>query len=261
MRIGMYQFAVTGNIADNKEKILNAIDRAYKKKIKLLIFPECALTGYPPRNIENSSKVNFKELENTYVLLQNLCDAYEMYVIVGTITKEDSVFYNSVILFSPHMERIIYNKRALWGWDRDNFSCGYENGMVQVEDWKIGIRICFEVRFPEFFRELYKVQTDLNVIMFYDVSDVDDVSRYEMIKAHILTRAVENVTYTVSVNAIEPFQTAPTILYDKSGRVLCEAERNREQLLVYDLEKCENDFGEKGREEISNWLLFDKSVF
>ncbi len=256
MRVGMYKFSVTGNIEDNKEKIVTAINDAHKEKIKLLIFPECALTGYPPRNIENSSKVNFSELEDVYVLLQKLCDEYEMNVVVGTITKADNTFYNSAMLLSPRMERIIYNKKALWGWDRGNFSCGSENCIVQIENWKIGIRICFEVRFPEFFRELYKAQTDLNVIIFYDVSDVDDVSRYEMIKAHILTRAVENVTYTATVNAIAPFQTAPTILYDKSGRLLCEAERNKEQLLVYDLEKRENNFGENGRKEISNWLLF-----
>ncbi len=256
MRVGMYQFPVTGNIEGNKEKIVAAIHNAHKEKVKLLIFPECALTGYPPRDIESASTVDLNELEDAYVLLQGLCDNYEMNVVVGTITKADNSFYNSAILFSPHKERITYNKKALWGWDRDNFSRGRENGIVQIEDWKIGIRICFEVRFPEFFRELYKAQTDLNVIIFYDVSDADDISRYEMIKAHILTRAVENVTYTAAVNATAPFQTAPTILYDKSGRLLCEAERNQEQLCIYDMEKSENDFGENGRKEISNWLVF-----
>ncbi len=116
--------------------------------------------------------------------------------------------------------------------------------------------LCYNVLCDFDFLKIIKAQTNLNVIIFYDVSDVDDVSRYEMIKAHILTRAVENVTYTATVNAIAPFQTAPTILYDKSGRLLCEAERNKEQLLVYDLEKSENNFGENGRKEISNWLLF-----
>lgn len=258
MRIGAYQFPVTGSIKINREKIVQAIHGANDEKVKLLIFPECSLTGYPPRDVDNSSKVDFDELDDTYFFIQKLCDTYEMYVIVGTITKLNHAFYNSAILFSPHNERSIYNKKALWGWDRDNFSVGSENGIVQIEDWKIGIRICFEVRFPEYFRELYKAQTNLNVIMFYDVSDFDDIARYEMIKAHILTRAVENVTYTLAVNAIAPFQTAPTILYDKSGRVLGEAERNNEQMLVFDLEKGEDDFGETGRKEISNWLVFNQ---
>ncbi len=74
--------------------------------------------------------------------------------------------------------------------------------------------LCYNVLCDFDFLKIIKAQTNLNVIIFYDVSDVDDVSRYEMIKAHILTRAVENVTYTATVNAIAPFQTAPTILYN-----------------------------------------------
>ncbi|MDE5782520.1 MAG: hypothetical protein K2I03_13760, partial [Lachnospiraceae bacterium] len=92
-------------------------------------------------------------------------------------------------------------------------------------------------------------------IMFYDVSDNNDVFRYEMIKSHIMTRAVENVTYTLSVNTISPFQTAPTILFGRSGQVLNETVRNEESLLVYDLEKKEIDFGEAGRKEVTDWLL------
>ena len=88
--------------------------------------------------------------------------------------------------------------------------------------------------------------------MFYDVSDKNDVFRYEMIKSHIMTRAVENVTYTLSVNAISPFQTAPTILFGRSGQVLNETARNGEGLLVYDLKKEKLTFGEAGRKEITD---------
>ena len=101
---------------------------------------------------------------------------------------------------------------------------------------------------------MYQEHTDLNIVLFYDVSDYDDVERYELIKSHIRTRAVENVTYTLTVDAICPYQTAPTALYDKSGCSLVELERNQEKLLVYDFENAEPDFGELGRKEISDWL-------
>lgn len=78
-----------------------------------------------------------------------------------------------------------------------------------------------------------------------------------MIKAHIRTRAVENVTYTLSVDSICPYQTAPTALYDKSGNPLSELERNEEKLLVYDLENMQFDFGEQGRKQISDWLIIN----
>jgi predicted amidohydrolase len=255
MRIGAYQFSVSNNINHNVKIIEYAIKQAVSKKIKLLVFPECALTGYPPRDISSSSEVEFDKLNAVYDKLQTLSDIYNIFIIIGTIIKNKTHFYNSAMIFSPFSEKQMYNKRALWGWDRDNFAVGENAGIIEIEGWKIGVRICFEVRFPEFFRELYMEHTDLNIILFYDVSDYDDIERYQMIGAHIMTRAVENITYTLSVNTISPYQTAPTILYDKSGRKLQELERNKEDLLIYDLVKKEMDFGELGRKEVSDCLL------
>lgn len=254
MKIGAYQFAITNDIDHNLNIIKKAIIQASQEGVKLLVFPECALTGYPPRDIPNSSSVKFDELTCAYEQLQNLAVGNAMHIIVGTITREAGKYYNSAILFAPYGEKMIYHKRALWGWDKDNFSIGNANGVFDIEGLRVGIRICFEVRFPEFFRELYQEHTDLNIVLFYDVSDYDDVERYELIKSHIRTRAVENVTYTLTVDAICPYQTAPTALYDKSGCSLIELERNQEKLLVYDFENAEPDFGELGRKEISDWL-------
>ena len=255
MKIGAYQFAASKDINRNLEIIKRAIIQASQEGIKLLVFPECALTGYPPRDIENSAAVKFDDLDIAYMQLQDQADDHAMNILVGTITKEDDKFYNSAILFTPHSEKLVYHKRALWGWDKDIFTVGNHDGVFDIEGLKIGVRICFEVRFPEFFRELYKEKTDLNIILFYDVADYDDIERYELIKSHIRTRAVENVTYTLSVDTISPYQTAPTALYDKSGSSLIELKRNEESLLVYDFENMQSDFGEQGREQISDWLM------
>lgn len=252
MRTGAYQFSITSDVNSNFNKIKYAMNVAKEKQIKLLVFPECALTGYPPRDLKSSADVDFARMDVIYDQLQHSCNLLDINVIVGTITQENNKCYNTALLFSPFRERRSYKKRALWGWDKDNFEAGNEDGIFQVDDWKIGIRICFEIRFPEYFRELYKEQTDINIVMFYDVSDKNDVFRYEMIKSHIMTRAVENVTYTLSVNAISPFQTAPTILFGRSGQVLNETARNGEGLLVYDLKKEKLTFGEAGRKEITD---------
>ena len=77
----------------------------------------------------------------------------------------------------------------------------------------------------------------MNVVLFYDVSDVDDTGRYDLIKGHLQTRAVENVSTIVSVDSIHPYQTAPTAVFGKSGQILKECTRNQPELLIYDFEK------------------------
>ena len=46
MIIAAYQFAVTGNIRDNLNRIRSAILQAAEAGVRLLVCPECALTGY-----------------------------------------------------------------------------------------------------------------------------------------------------------------------------------------------------------------------
>ena len=159
VRIGAYQFAVSNSINHNYEVIKKAIIRASADGIKLLVFPECALTGYPPRDIESSSVVDFQELDKVYDQLQDLINENEIHVIIGTIFRKDNDYYNSTIILKPNQDKQFYHKRALWGWDRDNFCVGSENGIFEIDGCKIGVRICFEVRFPEFFRELYMDRT------------------------------------------------------------------------------------------------------
>lgn len=144
---------------------------------------------------------------------------------------------------------------ALWGWDKDNFTSGNGKGVFNIGNITIGIRICFEVRFPEYFRELYVEKTDINILIFHDISDHDDVKRYNLIKGHIQTRAVENVSTIISVNSIAPFQTAPTAVFGKSGQVYKECTRNKAELMIFDFEKSDDDFGESGRREISDMLM------
>jgi len=257
MKTAAFQFPVTGNISENLTKMQKAICQAAEAKARLLVFPECALTGYPPRDISSSAAVDFALLDEAHKEMQALADRHCMVLIVGTMTRAEQGIHNTALVFRPGEKPVPYHKRALWGWDRDNFIPGDEPGILELDGIRIGVRICFEVRFPEYFRELYKQKTDLNVILFYDVSDKEDLNRCDLIRGHIRTRAVENACPTLTVNAVSPHQTAPTMLTGASGQVLAEAGRNREELLVYDFIPQPPDFGERGRKEISDQLLLE----
>ncbi len=254
MKIAAYQFGVTGNIRRNMVEIENAIRQAAASQAELIVFPECALTGYPPRDLPDSQSVDMAAVTQALTRLQELADAYKIRILAGTIAF-DEVYRNRAYFFVPGEPATWYDKRALYGWDRDNFTEGDKDGVFTIGEYKIGVRICFEVRFPEYFRELYRARTDLNIVLFNDVADTDDTSRYQMIRSHLITRAVENVTPFLTVDATAPYQTAPTCVIDASGAVAHELERNAAGLLLFDFVKKELNFGEIGRKELSDHLL------
>ena len=254
MRLAAYQFATCGNLNRNIGIIKKAIEQASENKVDLIIFPECALTGYPPRDLARADCIDVNAVSESIQELQRLADELDIHVIVGTIDYADSKYYNRSYLISPNRIKLWYDKRALYGWDEENFSPGNENGIFEIDGIKIGVRICFEIRFPEYFRELYCENTDLDIVLMYDVSDKDDETRYQMIRGHLITRAVENVTPVLSVNALKPNQTAPTCFINASGAVCKEFEKNREGMLIYDFEKKELNLGELGRKRYSDLL-------
>ena len=254
MRIAAYQFAVCGDMRRNFAAMQAAVSEAATQKAELLIFPECALTGYPPRDIPAASDVDFTLMADLLDALGDMATKHGMHIVVGTITRTDGQIHSSAAILRPDGERQFYHKRALWGWDRDNFVPGADDIAFSMGNFKIGVRICYEVRFPEYFRELYAAGSDLNLALFYDTADADDPERYEIIKSCLRTRAAENVCPILSVNAVQTFQTAPTAFFDASGRVLYELERNTSGLLVCDFEARKANFSEQGRRCISDAL-------
>jgi len=258
--LGVCQFDVSGNPDENMRCIENAIAEAKEKNVRILAFPECALTGYPPHDMKSAGDADFAECSLAFEKIGAAAVKDGMYIAVGSITERKGKLYNSAVVFSPDGGRYVYDKRALWGWDRDNFSAGREAGVFTVDGITVGLGICYEIRFPEYFRELYRLKTDLNLILFYDVSDADDIERYEIIKSHIRTRACENTVYTLSVNTASLYQTAPTMLCDRSGCVLFECARHETGLYVYDLEFGEESFSEKGRRCMSDGFVWGEDM-
>ena len=254
MRLAAYQFAVCGDLKKNSEKIKEAIEKAAAEKADFIAFPECALSGYPPTDLASSEEFDCKALPAVLNELQELSDKYNITVLTGSIAFDEK-YVNRAFLIVPKRDIRHYDKRALYGYDSDNFERGNTDGIFEINGLKVGVRICFEARFPEYFRELYKAETDLDIVIFYAVSDFDDKEKYDVLKSHLVSRAAENVTPILSVDAITPFQSAPTCFINASGRILAEAKRNEEELLIFDFEKSELNFGESGRKRESDRLL------
>ncbi len=255
MKIGAYQFAVTGDIHKNYECIEKAISTAAQQDVRLLVFSECALTGYPPVKVPSPEAIDYSVVSDCLNRLKSLSKELNLYLLIGSVLREIDGFYNALVFIAPDNNSCTpYYKRALWGWDRDNFTPGKNVGIYLVDNVRIGVCICFDADFPEYFRDLFRAETVLNIVSFCDVANQDDSERYEIHKSLLRTRALENVCPILSVNDISPFQTAPTAYFEQNGKVAAELPKNKENLLVYDFEISDLSYGLKGRKLLSKQL-------
>ena len=260
MKIGILQFSVSRNISENLNKICNAIIEASLNGTQLLVTQECALCGYPPLEIPSINMIEFEMLEKCVSKITELARKNNIHIALGLIRKVNSKCINSIAFIAPDGIRGYYDKRALWGWDKENFTSGTTSGPIfDVNGTKFGVRICFEIRFPEYFRELYREEIDFILISFCDISKNKNIERLKIIESHLITRAIENAKTVISVNSTTFHQTAPTCVIDPDGRKLIEAINDKEDLIYYEFEKTEENFGRKGRCYYNNILCINSS--
>ncbi len=84
MKIGVYPFASADNIAGNLNKICGAIEQAASEQVRLLVFHECALCGYPPVETD-IEKIDNAGVEAALGRISGLAERYCMYIAVGTV--------------------------------------------------------------------------------------------------------------------------------------------------------------------------------
>jgi predicted amidohydrolase len=204
--------------------------QAKENNADVLVTQECALSGYPPIEIESVKEINFEKQEKELQKIKALAKENGIHVLLGLIRKADDQIKNSVAIISPSKTIDYYDKRALWGWDLDNYSPGtISNGIVIINGIKIGIRICFEIRFPEYFRELYKENVDIAI--FLSEYEVPYQERNRLIESMIqklsdLVEYMEQEASNGDVKFQKDISEGHHLIYQEDIRYLIENKSN-----------------------------------
>ena len=245
MRIAAYPFPSCGKIEENIAHIRRGTMLAAAAGARLVCFHECALTGYPP--IETPMDAVTEETAACGVeSVRRIAMEYGLCALFGTVWYEEGKRYNAALAFNERGEEICrYGKRALWGWDEENFVPGVSEGVFDLDGLRIGIRICFDVRFPELFRPLFIRRADLCVTLFSDTTETPDPERRAVITGHLRTRAAENVMQFISVNSLSRCHAVPAAWIDQNGKLVKQTDV--EELLICDVNAPKEDFGMRGR--------------
>jgi len=149
LRIALSQMnAVVGDIAGNERAILDAIDRARDGGAQLVLFPELALTGYPPEDL--LLKEHF--LRDARAALERIAAATTGIVaLVGFPEREDDV-YNALAVLADGAVQAVYRKVHLPNYgvfdEQRYFQSGTGPALIELGGHKVGLTVCEDIWEP-----------------------------------------------------------------------------------------------------------------
>jgi NAD+ synthase (glutamine-hydrolysing) len=149
LRIALAQIDTTvGDIAGNVAKVQEHIARARHQGAELVVFPELAVTGYPPEDL--LLKEHF--LSDAHTAVQRLAaETKDIVALVGFPERAEDV-YNATAVLAGGEVRGVYRKTYLPNYgvfdEERYFQSGSRGAVIQVGDVAVGLTICEDIWEP-----------------------------------------------------------------------------------------------------------------
>lgn len=140
--------AVVGDIAGNERKILDAVASARDAGAQLVLFPELALTGYPPEDL--LLKEHF--LRDVGAALNRIAAATTGIVALVGFPERDDDVYNALAVLADGAVQAVYRKLHLPNYgvfdEQRYFQSGTGGALIELGEHKIGLTICEDIWEP-----------------------------------------------------------------------------------------------------------------
>jgi len=161
----------------------------------LLVLPEMCASGFT-MDVEN-----FAEPPDGPSVrgLSALAADHHLWLIAGLSISRNGEYVNSALAFAPDGSLVAtYDKQRLFGYAKETtvYSAGTGPCVIKLGGLSVGLFVCFDLRFPELFREV-AADVDACVIIANWPS-----ARQQHWEVLTQARAIENQCYVVAVNRI-----------------------------------------------------------
>lgn len=211
---------VVGETEPNLNKIADFSALAKRLGADLVIFPECATTGY----FIGDKIGQFADGPDGPVAarLSDIARQNSINLVCGLFTQENGVFRNSQKVFSPQGKLLAtYHKAHLFAVERTMYNAGDEPMVVETSIGKLGLTICYDLIFPGYVRKLIDLGADIIINSTDWINDPyqRDVWGWteERIRGLASTRALENVIPVAMACRTGHEAAGPNLAFDSMG--------------------------------------------
>ena len=156
-----------GDKEANTEKIRYLAERDIEKNTDIIVLPEVWTVGWSPKHFQSSAEEITSS--TTIQFLSTLAAKYSSWIIGGSIIIRDgNKYYNTCPVINREGELVaVYSKNHLFSYygcaEGDFIKHGKQPVMVNIDGVKVGLTICYDIRFPEIYRAYRKAGADLLV--------------------------------------------------------------------------------------------------
>jgi NAD+ synthase (glutamine-hydrolysing) len=240
LRIAMAQInTLVGDLEGNVRKLAAGLQRARDLGADLVLFPELAITGYPPEDLLLKPaflEANMDATRSIAPLTQGLT------AIVGFADVEEDV-YNAAAVFHDGHWAHTYRKHYLPNYgvfDEDRyFRRGHEIQVLQRGDLAIGVSICEDIWYPEGPPDVQALKGGARLLVNISASPYHagkGRSREQMLR----TRAADNAAIVAFCNLVggqdELVFDGGSLLINERGDVVARGAQFEEDFIVADID-------------------------
>ena len=226
-----------GEVDANLKAILDRFREATEAGARLVVFPECALTGYGFDS--KAEALRFAEpvpgLSSREVAAA--CRERNAYAIYGLLERDGDRLFNVIVLVGPDGVVGHYRKVHLPFLGVDRFADPGDRPfeVLEVEGVRLGMHICYDGTFPETGRVLTLLGAD--VLVLPTNWPIQSLTTALHLPA---TRAIENVVYVMAVDRVGEENgcrfAGTSSICDPGGVILAQADIESEAILYADVD-------------------------
>ena len=235
LKIATCQFAVSGLIKRNGRQICKLLHHAKRSKADIVHFPECALSGYVTKDFETLDGFNWHVLKEETQKIMALAKRLRLWVVLGSTHKltEPNKPHNSLYLIGPDGKIVDrYDKRFCMSQDLEHYTPGNRFVNFTINGVKCSLLICFDVRFPELYRELYKQEVHCVLQSFYNARQPGPSVHTHIMRQTMQCRAATNYFWVSMANSSGYYSPYPSCIIAPDGKIVKQLNQNRSGIMV-----------------------------
>jgi 5-aminopentanamidase len=237
MRVAVAQIEpALGENERNRDVCLTRAEEAAAAGAELLVLPECAIPGYMFDSLEEAMPFAEEIPGPSTETLSAACHRLGMHIVCGLIERDGDLLRNAAVLVGPDGLIGSYRKTHLPFLGVDRFvTPGDELVVHDTPLGRIGVEICYDLRFPEVTRTLALRGADI-------VAHPTNFPMAAKVQTEVITRAraAENRVFLLTANRVGKERWGEfcgwSQIVDPYGNRLAEAGEREEALLVAEID-------------------------